>query len=310
MEVTCSNSAGTLACGVSAKSKNKVYCMPSKIFDTLLTEQIEIFKNSFINTSKIVFYDENDKKLIHPGEFGHYREAVCRKFLRYFIPQHLEIENGFIINTNDEVSTECDLVVYDKGSTPLIQSAEMQRFYPVETVAAVGEVKSNLSKAGLKEALRKLSKVKSMREKVLQPVIMKKSGQGEFNPLLNPKDQIFTFLICQKFDFDTTNLAVTVNNIYDRDIQAHHRHNLILSIEDGLIAYYKEKVDQPHLMIYYPIFYAKPVKTAISLPNMVGYDHIKGFATFMFSGTSNSTILYPDMALYIFSRFNEANFAV
>jgi hypothetical protein len=284
--------------------------MPSKIFDTLLTEQIEIFRNSFINTSKIVFYDENDKKLIHPGEFGHYREAVCRKFIRYFIPQHLEIDNGFVINTNDEVSTECDLVIYDKGSTPLIQSAEMQRFYPVETVAAVGEVKSNLNKANLKEALHKLSKVKSMREKVLQPVIMKKSGQDEFNPLLNPKDQIFTFLICQKFDFDTTNLAMMVNNIYDEDIQAHHRHNLILSIEDGLIAYYKEEADQPHLMIYYPIVYPKPVKTAIALPNMGDYGHIKGFATFMFSGTSNSTILFPDMALYISSRLNEGSFAV
>lgn len=284
--------------------------MPSKIFDTLLTEQIEIFRNSFTNTSKIVFYDDSKEKLIHPAEFGHYREAICRKFLRYFIPQQLEIENGFIINTGDEVSTECDLVIYDKTLTPLIQSAEMQRFFPVEAVAAVGEVKSNLTKPDLKTALLKLSKIKSMREKVSQPTIMKKMGQGEFNPLLNPKDQIFTFLICQKFDFDVTDLALTINNLYDDNVQPYHKHNLILSIEDGLAAYYKERETQPHLMILYPIFDGKPVKTAISLPDINGYEHIKGFATFMFSGTSNSTILYPDMALYISTRLNSASFAI
>lgn len=285
--------------------------MPSKIFDALLVEQIEIFKNSFTNISKIVFYDECKEKLIHPAEFGHYREAICRKFLRYFIPQYLEIEHGFIINTNDEVSTECDLVIYDKNSTPLIQSEGMQKFYPIETVAAIGEVKSTLTKKDLKEALQKLSKVKAMRDKVVQPIIIKRSTPGEFDPVFNPTDQIFTFLICQKFNFDTKNLAVTINNIYNEGTYAGHAHNMILSIEDGLIAYYHtEECSQKSSMFYYPIAKAKPVKTAVSLPDMVEYKHIKGFASFMFAGTSNTTILYPDMTLYMSSRLSECEFAV
>lgn len=53
-----------------------------------------------------------------------------------------------------------------KNNTPLIQSKELQNFYPVETVAAVVKIKSALSKKELKYALEKLSKVKTLRKSV------------------------------------------------------------------------------------------------------------------------------------------------
>jgi len=48
--------------------------MANKIFENLLIEQINIFKESFTNISKDIFSD-NSGKLIHPGEFGTYREV-------------------------------------------------------------------------------------------------------------------------------------------------------------------------------------------------------------------------------------------
>jgi hypothetical protein len=108
---------------------------------------------------KNIFSNDNGK-LIHPGEFGIYREAICKRFLEFIIPKKLSIDNGFLINTNNEVSTQCDIVIYDSKHTPLVQSNELQRFFPIETVCAIGEVKSTLSKAQLKETLLKLSKVK------------------------------------------------------------------------------------------------------------------------------------------------------
>jgi len=54
--------------------------MPSKIFNFLLEEKIEVFKRSFCDTAKQTFVDPNGE-LIHPGEFGNYRESCCKDFL-------------------------------------------------------------------------------------------------------------------------------------------------------------------------------------------------------------------------------------
>ena len=117
--------------------------MPNRIFEEILLEEIETFKNSFSNVSKKMFHDPETNKLIHSGEFGMYREAIAKKFLRFFVPVRLEIDQGFLLNSINEVSTQCDIVIYDKNVTPLIRSNELQRFYPVETVCSVGEIKSN-----------------------------------------------------------------------------------------------------------------------------------------------------------------------
>src|SRR3954453_6663752 len=215
--------------------------MPSTVFNELLNEQIEIFRNSFSSVSRATFYDEQEGKLIHAGEFGMYREAVCRDFLRFLIPGRLALSQGFLINSHDEVSTQCDIIVYDSQSTPLIQSEDRQRFFPVETVCAVGEVKSNVSKTNLKEALHKLVNVKRMRDQVSasNPVV-RSEQQGryrpEYNPEVNMYDQLITFLICEKLDFDLD--GVIMDELYVSDVLRRHRHNLIFSLQDGLLIYY------------------------------------------------------------------------
>src|ERR1700748_1622761 len=118
--------------------------MSNKIFQSILDEKIEFFKFAFQQTSKNIFWDEAKKQLIHPGEYGMYREAVCKDLLRLFIPGRLDIGNGFLINDVGDISTQCDIIVYDKNATPLIENTERQRFYPVETVSSIGEIKSDL----------------------------------------------------------------------------------------------------------------------------------------------------------------------
>ena len=85
--------------------------MPNDIFDSLLREQIDIFKQSFTNTSSTLFKSNTTSKLIHPGEFGRYREEISKRFLRFIIPSKLDFGDGFLINTNNEVSTQCDIIV-------------------------------------------------------------------------------------------------------------------------------------------------------------------------------------------------------
>lgn len=259
-------------------------------------EQIEIFRNSFSNVSKRLFYDEVQGKLIHPGEYGLYREAIVKDFLKFIVPLNLDISQGFVINSNNDISTQCDIVVYDSRVTPLIQSESRQRFFPVETVCAVGEIKSNLSKQDFKIAINKLTKVKRQRENLNTKTLIRKVFPGEYNPEFCPYDQLFTFLICQKLDFDLQNIVTDINNLYSSDLTYRYRHNLVLSLEDGLLLYYDPKERRPMM---YPTLGYECLKNRLVKPSSNQLIHYKLFATYIFMGISRTTILFPEMADYI-----------
>ena len=129
--------------------------MANKIFNALLDEKIEIFTNAFSKTAKEIYFDKDDK-LIHSLEYGIYRENSCKDFIKFVIPSKFNIDDGFLINSNDNVSSQCDIVIFDSNHTPLFESGKKQRFFPIETVVAIGEVKSTLSKKEFKIALNKL----------------------------------------------------------------------------------------------------------------------------------------------------------
>ena len=137
--------------------------MQENVFETLLKEKIDNFKMSFSETSEKMFFDEQGK-LIHPGEFGRYREEACKDFIKQITPSRLSVGQGFVINTYKHISHQCDIVLYDGTCSPQLVSPNNQFFFPVECVAAIGEVKSRLTKEQLKEALIKLSQNKIMRE--------------------------------------------------------------------------------------------------------------------------------------------------
>lgn len=271
--------------------------MANKIFDDLLLQQFEEFKLSYSQTSKQLFSDSNTGRLRHPGEFGTYREEICRKLLRNLIPSRLEINTGFLINSNDETSTQCDIVVYDANVTPLVQPKNMQRFYPVESVCAVGEIKSTLRKTEFTEALHKLSRVKKLAEYTMDsdPSVIFRNLSGEYDPTRHSYDQIVTFLICQKLDFDFHNSGP----LYSDEIEPRHRHNLILSVEDGVCLYALNSLRPEDGMWAYPTFGDTALQGAMYDKETSENDYFRIFAHHLFMTVSNVTILFPDIADYM-----------
>lgn len=87
--------------------------MPSDIFNSLLEEKIMNYKNKFERHSRNLFTDKENDKLVHPGEFGTYREAITREFLKGFIPYSLDISTGFLINSENQLSTQIDIIIFD-----------------------------------------------------------------------------------------------------------------------------------------------------------------------------------------------------
>jgi len=271
--------------------------MPNKIFDELLKEKTDIFKIAFSNISKQIFWDDNKKQLIHPGEYGTYREAVCKDFIRFVIPRRLDIDQGFLINSDGDISNQCDIIVYDSRTAPMIETGERQRFFPIESVCAIGEVKSDMTKGEFINAINKLGEIKKMRDNIVNPFILN-SENSNFNPQLNHTDQIFTFLICNKFKFDPIDLVNEFSSIYT--LQSYQKHNLILSLNDGLFLY----TDSYGNSIPYPVFNSVDTKNQYIKTTFNDDIHFKIFANNIFLGTSSATILFPEISSYIVPPIN------
>lgn len=270
--------------------------MGNRVTQTILDEKIEMFKLSFEKTSKEIFWDETEQKLIHPSEYGTYREAICKDFLRLLTPEYLEINTGFLINTSEEISTQCDIVIFDSQSSPLIENTERQRFYPVETTVAIGEIKSTMSKSEFKSAINKLARNKRMREQINGSSSIKRKHEGEFNPKEYIYDNLFSFLICKKLNFNIDNLPIEINSYYESDIEPRQKHNLILSIDDGLLAY----IDGNGKTLMYPWMPKDgALRNRFVIPDDNKDIHFHFFSSYFFMSTSSISIYFPDLSLYL-----------
>lgn len=268
--------------------------MASQIFEEILKEKIDLFKYSFQIHSKSLFEKEN--KIFHNAEFGSFRENICIDFLKIVVPSRLDFGTGFIISSNNQLTTQCDVVIFDKSSTPLVENYNKHRFFPNETVVGIGEIKSDLTKTKFKEALIKLSVQKSIRFNLRNPSVLKRQPTGiDFNPRLNPYDSIFSFLICNRLDFNLE--EIDWENIYS-GIDYWHRHNLILSLEDGLFAY-KDFAEGRTIM--YPFIRGQKLANRILVKDFDQNIHIKTFAGYIFMATTNASIFFPEMTEYFSS---------
>lgn len=269
--------------------------MGNKIFQQLLTEKIQRFKNNFLHTSETIFLDDDTGRLIHPGEFGMYREEICRDLLRSVTPENLSLSSGFVINSAEERSKQTDIVVYSKQHTPVIRDDKNQRFFPIETVVGIGEVKSVLTKMDFKEVLSKMAFIKKMRENSILTILWSdKKHPGTFHPQKNVYDQVFSFLICKKLDFDIKDYLNNPDSFYP-GIDPIYRHNLILSVEDGLLGYR----DKNKKFIYFPFAQDKKLSTCILRNNPDSSFTMEVFLGYFFSAISSVTILFPDVVTYM-----------
>ena len=178
--------------------------------------------------------------------------------MRLCVPARLDIGNGFLINSFDETSTQVDVVIYDKSSTPRIESREHQTFYTVESICAIGEAKSRLTKEDLQLALNKLARVKQKCDQVSSTVRLHRDTRNNstFDRKNKVEDQVISFLICERFDFNFSDIQCEVSSWYDDDVEDQHKHNLVLSVEDGLLHY----SDGSERSWMYPPSSARPAK--------------------------------------------------
>ncbi len=106
-----------------------------------------------------------------------------------------------------------------------------------------------------------------------------------------------SFLICEKMDFDISNIENEIDSLYESDVEIRQRHNMILSIEDGLLIYYQKKNSQTNS---HPMIFGENLKGRFVFPRTpLAYAHFKVFCTSLFLMSSQATILYPEITHYL-----------
>lgn len=179
-----------------------------------------------------------------------------------------------------------------------MEDAEKRRFFPVETVAAIGEVKSVLSKRELLDALVKLARAKQLRivDEYMTPV-------RRFPNLIHEElghhfDYMVSFLICSKFSFKVDDITVDVSKFYDSaNVPARFRHNLVLSIEDGILCY-RNHLLQRNIGWMYPETCGERMKNRFIFPGQNGRNHFGFFTAELFRLCAGSTIYLPQIGDY------------
>lgn len=127
------------------------------------------------------------KELRHPGEKGKESEAVLREFLRTTLPEKWGIDTGFSI-TRDEVSSQIDIMIYDKGNYPVIYSGYAFKILPILAIFMAIEVKMILNHTNLSNAA---SKAETIRNQFISTQDFQFNGANEPNRII--KNCLFAF---------------------------------------------------------------------------------------------------------------------
>lgn len=101
-------------------------------------------------------------KCVHGGEQGRVLEQAVSDALRRFLPERFSVGTGFVINSGGEISKQCDIIIWDRLMTYNPFSYAGQVVFPIESVVAVVEVKTTLTKKGVTSACANILSVKEL----------------------------------------------------------------------------------------------------------------------------------------------------
>ena len=213
--------------------------MEYRNLQTLSDIKIANFINEYTNANQLFENSGVRNRLLHPGEYGIYKELLVNKLFTFALPKKISYGTGFIINSRGDITSQCDLVLYDERNAPFLENDKTNRFFPQEVVYGIGEIKSKLTKKQLLESLIKLSNCKKIRQPFYN------ADGTEVNPEKSPYQNIFTFLICDEVTDWNENIALEIKQEYIKNgIDIPYWFNIILSLKNGVIAYHVQRAVQ------------------------------------------------------------------
>lgn len=154
--------------------------------------------------------DLQTRLIDHPGELGADREEVVRSFLRAYLPKRFEISTGFVFDANGAVSKQVDVIIADSFVGAHFETVGSTRYFPCESVVAVGQIKSSLtSEQKLNEALDNLESVKSLDRSACGKAFDTRYNEA-IDPASNYLHQIFSFVLVTGRSISKTTIQMSV----------------------------------------------------------------------------------------------------
>ena len=101
------------------------------------------------------------EKLHHPGHRGSAREGPLRELLEEFLPSGLLATKGTVLNSLMAESKEQDIVIVDRNAAGTILPGR-SRHFPIEACLASIQVKSQLTRATIRQAAINCVSVKAL----------------------------------------------------------------------------------------------------------------------------------------------------
>ncbi|MEZ4886526.1 MAG: DUF6602 domain-containing protein [Chitinophagales bacterium] len=270
----------------------------------------EIFKTkvdnfiSELRRSKSLYEDLKKKnKLLHSGEYGMFKERTFKELIEFIKPYKIETTDGYVINSYDETSTQCDLILFDKLNTPLIQFGDRYQFIPAESVVAIGEIKSTLSKLDLIETAVKLAKNKALCRPSQEFINL---NPGFKNELFVP----FSFIICDGITginkgYSFKDLVIDLAKRYKNEgVDINNYFNIIISLTDKKVFGYRtsKEYKSPNVPIGTKIYYPKrfgDVMNGSIVDCADQYNLMREFAVALTNSLNQRPTYIPDLVDYL-----------
>lgn len=112
--------------------------------------------------SKMIATLQAQSPISHPGAKGGATELNWLDWFIDYFPKRYSFCNGFVIDSNGNLSDQIDIIVYDKLYSPLVFNQNGINYVTAESVFAVFEVKQNINKEHILYAGHKASSVRNL----------------------------------------------------------------------------------------------------------------------------------------------------
>ncbi len=176
---------------------------------------------------RLVAAFEEAKEGTHPHVVSGAKENAARKLLEGLLPDGIGVGSGFVFDSQKRVSKQCDIIIYEKSTALKVPFSEdvSNAYYNCESVIAVGEIKSVASTKEIKDTLQKFEELGTLRRRISDPLIWRKylsatSERGKetdkYDEINNGSDQIYKFLICDRFSTNLSSISKQIKSICTR----------------------------------------------------------------------------------------------
>ena len=188
--------------------------------------------------AKLEYEFNISSEINHNGNKGTYRENALKDFLKKGkLPRRYGVGSGEIIGRAENVSKQCDLIIYDQlDGISLVYDEDIQ-VYPIESVFGVIEVKSSLSK---EELIKSLENIKSTKKLAPNEYVTEESNSPLSISYARPKP----FGIVFAYSLAGNSLESLVKNLkeWEEKNESNHYTNLVVVLNEGIIYHYANEI--------------------------------------------------------------------